>query len=103
MSINAEIIGSEVLSDGTVGIALGPYNDDAPGQSCLIVENPPEDVTAFRRAILGTHIWGDSSSIMIGTTKWANRESYTRIRLESPAGANSGNADVQPAKESSTE
>lgn len=81
MSISAVIIGSDIYEDGTVGLALGPYKDDPAGQSCLIVMNPPDNVDAFRRSVLGQQIWGNSSTIMVGDTKWADREGYTRIRL----------------------
>ncbi len=81
MSICAEIIGSDCYPDGTVGLALGPIGDDGPGQSCLIVVNPPENVDAFRRSILGQKIWGSANTIMVRETVWAMREGYTRIRL----------------------
>jgi hypothetical protein len=81
VSISAVIMGSDVYDDGTVGLALGPYKDDPAGQSCLIVLNPPENVDAFRRSVLGQQIWGSANTIMVGNTVWATREGYTRIRL----------------------
>lgn len=95
MSICAEIIGSECFGDGTVGIALGPIGDDGPGQACLICVNPPLNVDAFRRAILGQKIWGSADTIMVRDTVWAKREGYTRIRLVESADAEPSIAQIR--------
>ena len=81
MSINAIIEGVQVLADGTVKLVLGPFNDDAAGQERLIVMNPPSPPSLLR-GLIGEHIWGGCGDIMIGETRLAKREGYTRIRLE---------------------
>ena len=50
----------------------------APGQQVLAVVNPPEGDMS---GIVGTEIWGNSSEIMVGDTKWAKRIGYTKIEL----------------------
>lgn len=52
----------------------------SPGQTLLTVLNPPEQ-PEYLRSLVGTAIWGNSSSLMIGNTKFADRFSYTSIRL----------------------
>ena len=79
MSINAIIESVEALLDGSVKIALGPYNDDPVGQGSLIITNPPLGVDMG--AIVGTHIWGGGNTIMVGEKLWATRDGYVRIKL----------------------
>ncbi len=52
-----------------------------PGQSQLAIVDPPELSPDEWRGLVGVEIWGSSDCIMIGTTKWADRISTTRIRL----------------------
>lgn len=51
------------------------------GQDVLTIVNPPTLDTEVLAAMIGTEIWGCSSQIMVGDTKWANRIGYTRIEL----------------------
>jgi len=81
MSICAEIIDAICNDDGTVDLLLGPIGDEGPGQKVLTVINPPEDRQGFCKAIAFQKIWGSENQIMVGETKWADREGYTRIRL----------------------
>jgi len=79
MSIDAIIQDVRYLPDGTAELDLGPANDKrAPaGQPCLKVLNPVPHLDA----LVGSHIWGGSSEIMLGTKKLAERIGYTQIRL----------------------
>jgi len=52
---------------------------EVAGQNVLtVVDAPDVDLSG----LVGTEIWGDSSQIMIGETKWADRVGYTRIRTK---------------------
>jgi len=81
MSIIAEIIGATLRPSGVVTLHLGPVGDDGPGQSQLVVINPPAKANEFLIAVVGLKIWGSSSEIRVGDTKWADRIGFTQIRL----------------------
>jgi len=81
MAIVATIEGAKLNDDGTVRLNLGPLDGEGPGQDFLTVLNPPADVRVFMDAIIGQKVWGGSSEIMVGQTKWADRVAYTEIRL----------------------
>lgn len=53
----------------------------AAGQNVLTIVNPPTLDPKTLAGMIGTEIWGGSSCIMVGETKWANRIGYTRIEL----------------------
>jgi len=82
MAINAIISGVTVKPDGSVRLALDPYDEGPAGQKALTIVNPPAPPEILECCI-GTHIWGGGSSIMVGDTKWAERLTYTRIQLVS--------------------
>lgn len=78
MSINAIITGVTRLPDLTARLTLEQFNNDPAGQSALILEGGvPDNI----ESVIGTHIWGGASSIMIGEKLWATRHGYTHIRL----------------------
>jgi len=51
------------------------------GQSVLTVVNPPTLDPKMLSGLIGTEIWGNANSIMVGDVKWADRIGYTKIRL----------------------
>lgn len=51
------------------------------GQSVLTIANPPTTDPKALSSLIGTEIWGDCDSIMIGDKRWAKRLGYTRIEL----------------------
>jgi hypothetical protein len=81
MAIAATIEGAKLNDDGTVRLNLGPLKGEGPGQDFLTVVNPPANRQAFMNAVIGQVIWGGSSEIMVGQTKWAERVNYTEIKL----------------------
>lgn len=79
MSIDAVITKVIRNADGTATILLGPRRPggDPPGQARMIVMNPP---LSFE-ACVGTEVWGGDDCLMVGETRWAEREGYARLRL----------------------
>lgn len=51
------------------------------GQNSLTITNPPTVDPNVLSALVGLEIWGGSGYIMIGEKKWADRISYTSIKL----------------------
>lgn len=81
MSIDAKIELVTYEQDGTVRLHLGPRTKrDGPGQPVLTVLNPKPRMEVLE----GMDIWGNANVIMLGDTHWADRESYTTIRLRTP-------------------
>ena len=64
-----------------VRIALESHCGASTGQTALTIVNPPTTDIDILSGLIGTFIWGGSDSIMIGDKKWADRLSYTRIKL----------------------
>ena len=91
MAIAATIEGAKLNDDGTVRLNLGKFGEDGPGQDFLTVLNPPADTRSFMNAVVGLPIWGGAGEIMVRDTKWADRVSYTEIKLVDPP---VGKADV---------
>lgn len=58
------------------------------GQPVLTIVNPPSTQPEVLAGLIGTEIWGNASSIMVGDTLWAKRIGYTRIELVRKAGHN---------------
>ena len=81
MAIQATIEGAKLNDDGTVRLNLGKLDDGGPGQDFLTVVNPPADTRSFMNAVIGLPIWGGASEIMVRDTKWAERVTYTEIKL----------------------
>ena len=54
------------------------------GQRVLTITNPPTLDPDQLSAMVGVEIWGNSSSVMIGTRKWAKRLGYTKLELIDP-------------------
>lgn len=69
-------------SDPKVRLRLEPMRPgELAGQDTLTVVNPPSLDPEILSGLVGTEIWGGSSEIMVGETKWANRIGYTKIEL----------------------
>lgn len=81
MSIAAII--TDVIEGSEPQLILGPIsNSDGPGQPSLDVVNDP---CPPLRGLIGTKIWGCSSTIMCKETKIGDRIGYTKVKLlESP-------------------
>lgn len=80
MSIDARIIAAELLDNGNLKIYLEPREPKGcAGQNALTITNWPADTTAW--GLIGIEIWGGSSEIMVGDTKWAERRGYGQIML----------------------
>jgi hypothetical protein len=79
MSIDAVVVDVKKKKNGTVDLILEPHDSRrAPaGQSKLTVVNPKGDLSGM----IGVHIWGGDSSIMVKDKKIADRIGYTKIRL----------------------
>ena len=76
MSIDARIIGVTRYAYELPRLNLEGRNpSDNPGQPVLFVRNAPNDLESF----IGAEIWGNSSQLLIGDKKVANRVSYTEI------------------------
>jgi hypothetical protein len=54
------------------------------GQRVLTILNPPTVDPNVLAGLIGTEIWGSSSCVMVGQTKWADRIGYTKIKLVEP-------------------
>jgi len=81
MSIDARIIGVTRTPHELPRLNLeGRKLPDNPGQPVLFVKNAPADLESF----IGSEIWGNSSQLLIGETKVANRVSYTEIEWVGP-------------------
>ncbi len=89
MSIDAEITDVDYHPDGTATLWLLPADERrAPaGQDRLTVLDAPPGLARM----IGTQIWGNDSTILVGTTRFAERIGCTRIRLlpKSPTGKRS--------------
>ena len=53
------------------------------GQDALTIIDCPTLSDEELHSFIGVDIWGGTSEIMIGDTKWADRVGYTRIKLVS--------------------
>lgn len=81
MSIDARVTAVDYLLDGTARLTLEPISPRAiAGQPELIVENPAPHM----ESMVGTQIWGPSQCIMVRETRWAERVTSVRIRLNPP-------------------
>lgn len=80
MSINAEIIGTTILDDGSVALELAPWDETPAGQPRLIIVNPP-DPPEQMAVMTGCHIWGGADAVYIGSTKFADRIGCVELRL----------------------
>lgn len=81
MSISAIVYQTQKKPDGTEDLFLKPYDENPAGQSRINIINPPN---TGLRGLIGCHIWGGSSSLMLGTTEIAKRIGYTRAKLVNP-------------------
>jgi len=78
MSIDARIERVTRESDGTAKLHLGQRDKySTPGQKALTVLNPANGI----EMLAGECIWGNSSTIMLGSTKIATRKSYCEIEM----------------------
>jgi hypothetical protein len=75
MSIDANVAYVELNEDGPGTLHLCDRADGSRGQSRLHFATAPHEVTALN----GLHIWGGSSSIILGEREIARRDGYTRI------------------------
>ncbi len=76
MSIDANVAYVECHEGGSGTLHLcDRIPEGSRGQSRLHFATAPYEVTALN----GLHIWGSSSTIMLGEREIAKREGYTRI------------------------
>ena len=81
MAIDGRIAGVRKV-DGLVKLTLEPRERGmVPGQSTLIVTNPPDDWEESFELLIGMCLWGNSSQVMLGKHLFAHRESYIDIVL----------------------
>ena len=82
MAIDAVVTGVKRNADGTATMTLGPratpHGQSCAGQSSMTILNPP---AGRLDGMVGTEVWGSADTLMVGDTKWASREGYTRCRL----------------------
>ena len=77
MSIDATIVGVTYLPGGDARLTLEqPGRSRVAGQQAFIVVDAPPGL----EHIIGEHVWGGCSSLMIGETEVAQRIGYTRLR-----------------------
>lgn len=81
MAIDARIVGIRQV-DSEVKLTLeGRQRGSSPGQSTLVVSNPPADWQADLAPLVGMCVWGGSSQIMLGNKELAKRDGYVGIKL----------------------
>lgn len=81
MAIDARIVGIRQV-DGEVKLTLeGRQPGASPGQSTLVVTNPPTEWQAELAPLIGMCVWGGSSEIMLGDKQLAKRDGYVGIQL----------------------
>lgn len=81
MAIDARIVGIR-QADGEVKLTLeGRQPGTSPGQSTLVITNPPEQWKTELAPLIGMCVWGGSSEIMLGDKQLAKRDGYVGITL----------------------
>lgn len=81
MAIDARIVGIRQV-DNEVRLTLeGRQPGSSPGQSTLVVTNPPADWQTELAPLIGMCVWGGSSQIMLGNKELAKRDGYVGIEL----------------------
>lgn len=81
MAIDARIVGIR-QADGEVKLTLeGRQPGTSPGQSTLVITNPPADWQTELAPLIGMCVWGGSSEIMLGGKQLAKRDGYVGITL----------------------
>lgn len=78
MSIDARVFAVICREDGSGELRLVDRPGSPPGiagQKALRFDQAPHEVTALN----GLDVWGDSSSLMLGTMLIARRDGYTKI------------------------
>lgn len=81
MAIDARIVGIRQV-DSEVKLTLeGREPGTSPGQSTLVVTNPPADWQTKFAPLVGMCVWGGSSEIMLGDKQLAKRDGYVGIEL----------------------
>ena len=81
MAIDGRIVGIRQV-DGEVKLTLeGREPGTSPGQSTLVIANPPEQWQDELAPLVGMCIWGGSSQIMLGDKQLASRDGYLGITL----------------------
>lgn len=51
------------------------------GQPTLTIVDPPTTNPKMLAGMIGTEVWGGDGYLMVGDRKWADRISWTKIRL----------------------
>lgn len=81
MAIDARIVGIR-QADGEVKLTLeGREPGISPGQSTLVINNPPDDWQTELAPLIGMCVWGGSSQIMLGDRELAKRDGFIGIEL----------------------
>lgn len=80
MSIDATVVGVRLV-EGDFKLTLEPRDESAcAGQTTLCIETPFNNYHFLSR-IMGCDVWGNSSVLMLGDAKLADRIGYVGIRL----------------------
>ena len=80
MSIDAKVVGVRLVH-GDFKLTLEPRDDHAcAGQTTLCIESPFDDFHYLSK-VIGCDLWGNSSVLMLGDSKIADRISYMVIRF----------------------
>lgn len=81
MAIDARIVGIRQVG-GEVKLTLeGRELGASPGQSTLVIDNPPDDWKSDLAPLVGMCVWGGSSQIMLGDRELAKRDGFIGIEL----------------------
>ena len=81
MAIDGRVAGVRKV-DGLVKLTLEPREcGTTPGQSTLIVTNPPDNWEQAFSPLIGMCLWGNSSQVILGEKLFAYREGYIDIVL----------------------
>ena len=81
MSIDAIITAVEPHEEGALLRLENPGRGRERGRSSMVVLGP---IPPGFDSVIGLHIWGGDSSVMIGSKRWGRRIGYARIKLEPP-------------------
>lgn len=81
MAIDGRIVGLRQVDDEVKLTLEGRRPGYPPGQSTLVVTNPPADWQTELAPLIGMCVWGGSSQIMLGDQELAKRDGYVGIEL----------------------
>lgn len=82
MSIDANVVGIVLTHTGAARLTLEQSDPSrCAGQQVLTVDYPPPNVGV----LLGRHVWGGDSQLMVGEIEVGRRRGYTGVVLDEEA------------------